>query len=446
MEESIKSFRGNIKKMQGIGTNSFYLDYKDAVEKVILLVSEHKKKDFQASDITEHSTKKEYRENLQKHKDLISDLVYGESFKVKGFDNIEDFIILMANRIAGMDILTELYENKSVSDIHVISSDTIFYEKDGIDIEFPGSFDDDEHYNSFVERISSIAKKQTNKAESKIIDFELFGDRFSIVNNISAVKGHAISIRLHPESHVKRDQLVKSGVVTEEMAEFMDIVIQGEGNTIVGGITGSGKTTTMRALLDYSLGKNSKRVLVCEDTRELYLTNKHTVDFVSIKNNDKNLALTLYEIILATLRLKPKYIVVGEVRGGEAVSAVEAMETGHSTHFSMHGGSTWNILNRLINKYMMGMSSLGIDVVERIIGSAVDYIIIQHNIPGIGRKVTSIDEISYDYENKKFKVTPIFKYDHKEKVTKLVGKMSQEKADSLAFHGVPYERLERWIA
>ena len=445
IEQSMPSFRKNInqsKRMNMSGTT--FINYKDAVDKVINLVTEHKKKQELKLELRNNMSKEEYRENLQTHIEMISDLVYSSDFAVKNYE-LDEFILMMARRIAGFDVLSEAYEDNKVSDIHIISWKTIFIEKDGEDVLYNHRFDDEQHYNTFVERIVGLAKKQTNKSENKILDFELFGDRFSVINEVSAIKGHAISIRKHPESHLHRESLIKYNTITKDQARFIDVIIQGETNTIMGGITGSGKTTSMRALLDYSLGKNAKRVLVCEDTRELYLTNPHTVDLVSIKSTDDKLALTLYEIVLATLRLKPKYIVVGEVRGAEAISAVEAMETGHSTHLSMHGGSTWNILNRLINKYMTKMAELGVEVVERIIGSSLDYIMIQHNIPGVGRRITSIDEISYDFINHKFVVNPIFKYNQKKGITERVGSISEEKAEQMMFRGVNPDDVEEWV-
>lgn len=445
IENSMQSFRKNINQSKRLNmTGGSFLSYREAVDKVVSMVNEQKKKQELLLEIVNDMTKEEYRENIKTHYELISDLIYQSSFSIKGYE-LEDFILLMTHRIAGFDILDEAYEDTTVSDIHIVSWDTIFIEKDGEDILYHKTFDDNDHYKRFVERIVGLAKKQTNKAENKILDFELFGDRFSVINEVSAIKGHAISIRKHPETHRNRRNLIEGGTITLEQARFIDVIIQGETNTIMGGITGSGKTTSMRALLDYSLGKNKKRVLVCEDTRELYLENKHTVDLVSIKSNDKKLALTLYEIVLATLRLKPKYIIVGEVRGAEAISAVEAMETGHSTHMSMHGGSTWNILNRLINKYMTKMAELGIEVVERIIGSALDYVMIQHNIPGIGFRITSIDEISYDFVNHKFVVNPIFKFNQEKGIVERVGSINKEKADQMMFRGVKYEDIKEWV-
>ena len=235
-------------------------------------------------------------------------------------------------------------------------------------------------------------------------------------------------------------------VMTDEMKELFGILIDGEANLIYAGITGSGKTTTIRALLDNFVTKNGKRMVVVEDTQELFPKNPHTMECVSTKSDKANLAISLYDLIITSLRLKPKYIVVGEVRGEEAAAAVEAMETGHSTIFTMHGGTVWNNINRLVTKYLMKMPSLGTDVVERIIGAAVDYVAIQDDVPGWGRVVSSIDELYYDFEQKRIRVRNIFKFDQKTKEFVFLNRISPDKADKMMRRGIPVERIEKWIS
>jgi pilus assembly protein CpaF len=229
------------------------------------------------------------------------------------------------------------------------------------------------------------------------------------------------------------------------MAELMRLLIKGERNIIYAGITGTGKTTSIRAILDHYVTSLNKRIIVCEETQELFLENDHTLDLVASKSDDKKSSITLYDLIITCLRLKPKYIVVGEVRAEEAEAAVEAMETGHSTIFTMHGGRPINCINRLVTKYLTKMPTLGIEVVERIIGSAVDYIWVQDNIPGIGRRVTEVAEVDYDFVNKCVRVTPIYKYDFKTNDFVLVNKIHPEKADLMLRRGVLYDEIAPWI-
>ncbi|MFE8095553.1 ATPase, T2SS/T4P/T4SS family, partial [Bacillus toyonensis] len=236
--------------------------------------------------------------------------------------------------------------------------------------------------------------------------------------------------------------IIAFNVMSQEIADLLGTIILGECNVIYGGLTGSGKTTSIRALLDHYVSQANKRMLVCEDTQELFPKNDHTLELVSVRNDDPKLEITLQEIIYTALRLKPKYICVGEVRGLEAESAVEAMETGHSTIFTMHGGKPMNIVNRLVTKYLSAMPTLGIDVVERIIGSAVDYIVLQDDIPDIGRKVTSITEVSFDFEKGRVALKTIFEYDFLKGDFEMVNKISQEKAKNMLRRGVKIETLK----
>jgi pilus assembly protein CpaF len=140
--------------------------------------------------------------------------------------------------------------------------------------------------------------------------------------------------------------------------------------------------------------------------------------------------------------MKPKYIIVGEVRGPEAEAAVEGMETGHSTIFTMHGGNVWNIVNRLVTKYLMQMPSLSMEVVERIIGAAVNFICIQDDIPNIGRRLTSIHEVSYDFENHAIKCTSIVKYDFNKNDWVWHNNISEDVANVMTRRGVSIAKIQ----
>ena len=124
---------------------------------------------------------------------------------------------------------------------------------------------------------------------------------------------------------------------------------------------------------------------------------------------------------------------------------VEGMETGHSTITTMHGGNPWNIINRLVTKYLMQMPSLSIDVVERIIGSSLDYICIQDNIPGIGRKCTSIHEVSYDFVERRVVLRCIMRFDFEVEDFVFESKLSREKAETMMRRGIKWEELKDWV-
>ena len=446
MEKTIKSFRKDIMKSRGESiSQGIFLNYEKAIDRIKNALKEQKKNRDTVFEVDKVESKKDFYKRMNTYKSLISDIVIELNIQVHGFEkNRNDFIEKAVNRIAGFDIIQPYMDNPNITDIFIVNKDYIFIIESGEDKQVSESFKTEENYKEFIDKIVGLAKKQLNKGNGKKLDFQLFGDRYAVVSDVIASKGNAVTIRKHSENFIDKQQLINAKVLSDEMAELIDLIIEGEGNTIMGGITGAGKTTSYRALLDYTLSRNKKRTYTVEDTRELFLRNAHTLETVSIKNKDPEIAISLYDLILMALRQMPKYIIVGEVRGKEAVSAIEAMETGHSTHLTMHGGTIWNIINRLITKYSMGMN-LDIKVIERMIGSAVDYIFIQTNIPNIGRKITDFYEISYDFEKEKITTKCIFEYDISKQSFLKKGNISREKANHLMRRGVPFEKLEKWI-
>ena len=198
-------------------------------------------------------------------------------------------------------------------------------------------------------------------------------------------------------------------------------------------------------MIDHYVTEANKRMLVAEDTQELFPENEHTLQLVTSPTNDPKSNVSLRDLVMTALRLKPKYIIIGEVRGPEAEAAVEAMETGHSTIFTMHGGTPWNIIDRLVNKYLLVMPSLSIEVIERIIGASVDYVIVQDDIPGIGRRVSSISELSYDFTNRQVRVVPIMSFDFETEDFVFINKLSPEKGTKMMRRGIPVDVIRELV-
>ncbi|ADO59539.1 CpaF family protein [Paenibacillus polymyxa] len=459
MEQSFHSFRRDLAKFKNAKQEgSVLLTYEEALEEVRTKLGEKLENIFKSQgDITTKSDKpveenvkdKEFlRKKISMYRDHIADIVHNNNIRVRQFEGtneIERFIDEMAQEFAGYSILSKAFADPGITDIYVIRWNKIFVEKDGMNMKYPYTFRNPKHLKDTIERFLREAGKAINDGDQKIVDFELFGDRGCATSKKVSPKDYSMTIRKHNEDQITKEHIVKNGVLNEELADLLGLLITGESNLIYAGITGSGKTTTIRALLDHYVTKANKRMLVCEDTQELFPQNEHTLELVSVKSDDESLRVTLGQLIITALRLKPKYIIVGEVRGEEAQAAVEGMETGHSTIFTMHGGNPWNIINRLVTKYLMAMPSLGIDVVERIIGSSLDYIAIQDNIPGTGRKCTSLSEVTYNFETRRIELKPIYKYDFRTKEFKFENKISREKADMMMSRGVAWDQLEPWV-
>lgn len=424
-----------------------YFSFEEGLEHIQEILVEKLKDTIDAKKDIGKKDKKYLREKVARYKKYVTDIVFQEDMRIRGYENekIKDFIQFVTEDIAGYSVLQKAFEDPDVSDIFCISWNNIWIEKDGKDPEvYPYTFRSSEHYKNVVERFLSEAGKELNMAEAKEVNFELYGDRCTATHEVISPASISLTIRKHSEDKVTKKDLLKKNVLNEEMASLFELLIKGQTNLVYGGITGSGKTTSIRALLEDSFQRLQKRVLVCEDTQELFFNYLHTLSLVSTKKDDKN-PFTLMDSIYLSLRLKPRYIVTGEIRGEEAKAYVEAAETGHASITTMHGGTPWNIINRLTTKFLQAMPSLSIEVVERIIGSALDYIFIQDDIPGTGRRMTYFSEVSYDFEKQTIVIKPIFEYDFFEQRFVQKGKISKEKAHKMLRRGVSVEEIKPWM-
>lgn len=449
LEQNASAIQEQIRKMNGKDVSKTatgtYL-YEDALDYVLsrlkeALEAEIKQITQQKQETNQTFTKQDLRDRKSKYRIRIEKIMDEVRFKVAGYDDMDKFIDDVNEEIVGYSILSNAFNDPGVSDIYVIAWNNIFVERNGVNEKYEKTFRSRKHYHNFVERVLKLTGKQVNNGDRKIVDAEYYEDRIAVTGEAVSPIDMTLTIRKHQEDHITLDQIVRGGTMSQEVANLLGIMIAGETNIIYAGITGSGKTTTLRALLDYYVPKLNKRMIIAEDTQELYPKNEHTLQLVTSPAENPKHSVSLRDLIITTLRLKPKYIVVGEVRGPEAEAAVEAMETGHSTLFSMHGGTPWNIINRLVNKYLMQMPSLSVDVVERIIANSVDYIAIQDDIPHLGRRVSTIVEVTFDYEKSRVRLVPIMKYDFETNEFVMLNKLSPEKGDKMMRRGVDLKTI-----
>lgn len=460
IETNFSNIRTEMDKLTGIRrTQSYTMEYEDAYDAIVNDADFQSKmtQDIEDKMVDKQKAKtvikdKEYfREKRDEYKSRIQDVIIKRNINVRNM-NRNDVINQMVEDMYGYKVLADLYYSNSksdpygvVTDIYCLAWDKIYYESSKYETpqKYDKTFKNEKDYKDFIERMMREAgKSMLDNGENKVVDFDLYEDRYNAISKAVSPNGFTLTMRKHQEDHITLDDILAQGGMNQEVADLYGLLILGECNTIMGGVTGSGKTTTMRAVLDYYVTKANKRMLVCEDTRELFPKNDHTLELQTSPGVDEKTSVSLRDLIMLALRQKPKYIVVGEVRGAEAEAAVEAMATGHSTHFTMHAGTPIDAVNRLVTKYLMQMPSLGIDVVERIIGSALDYIIIQDAIPGIGRRITSITECTYNYETRRVDLHTIMKFNFKTKQFDMVRKLSAEKANKMLRKGITYEQLD----
>lgn len=459
IENNFYSLRGEMDKLTGIKrTTSYTMEYREAYE---IVTNDDDFKNKMVQDIETKSHDKQQAKTIIKDKEYfrnkkqefcvrVTDVVNKRNINVRDMDR-KELIDKIVEDMYGFKAISELYYSNSkddpygiVTDIYCLAWNKIYYEssKHSTPQKFDKTFENEKDYKDFIERIMREAgKSMLDAGENKVVDFDLYEDRYNAISKSVSPNDFTLTLRKHQEDHITLSHILKQNVMSQEVADIYGLLILGECNTIMGGVTGSGKTTTMRAILDYYVTKANKRMLVCEDTRELFPQNDHTLELQTSAGVDEKTSISLRDLIILALRQKPKYIIIGEVRGPEAEAAVEGMATGHSTHFTMHAGTPIDAVNRLVTKYLMQMPSLGIDVVERIIGSALDYIIIQDDVPGIGRRITSITECSYNYDTRRVELKTIIKFNFKTRSFDMLNKLSPEKADKMLRKGITYEQL-----
>lgn len=379
--------------------------------------------------------------------DLIMKILKDMELNIEGHMTTENFAQMATAEYVGYSVLEDAFSDPKVNDIFVVSWDCIFVEKNGQTPEkYPKQFKSPKHLKDTIDRLlREGAEKQINNGADKIVDAEIFGNRYCITAPSVSPRGYSMTIRKHSPCAITLPEVLQAKVMNSKIANFLGTAMKGEANMIVGGITGSGKTTTLRALADFFISKLGKRIVCCEDTQELNLSNPNTLAMVTVKNDDPKIAVLLEKLILTALRLKPKYILVGEVRGSEMMAMIEAMQTGHCTLTTAHAETWVDVVGRAVTKYLMAMPSLSTEIVERIIGVALDYVIIQLDIPGVGRKIKSVTEISYDFEAGKIVGKPIFEYNHDTNDWDHINDVGEEKISKMRGRGVSLEEVQKYL-
>ena len=227
---------------------------------------------------------------------------------------------------------------------------------------------------------------------SPIVDTRLAnGSRVNIVLQPIAIDGSAISIRKFPEQPFVMEDLIRFGAITEEAAEFLKVLVLSGYNIFVSGGTGSGKTTFLNALSNYI--PKDERIITIEDSAELQITGIDNLVSMETRNANSSGAgeINIRDLIKSSLRMRPERIVVGEVRGGEALDMLQAMNTGHDGSLSTgHANSTKDMLSRLETMVLQGAEGLPLEAIRQQIASAIDIIIHLSRLRDKSRKTMEI--------------------------------------------------------
>lgn len=334
------------------------------------------------------------------------------------------------NSIKKLDILQELLENPDITEIMVNGKDNIFYEKSGYIEKWNKHFDSEQKLADIAQRIAAMSNRMVNEA-CPIVDTRLEdGSRVNIVLPPVAMDGPVITIRKFYDKPLTIDRLIELGSITEEAAHFLEKLVKSRYNIFISGGTGSGKTTFLNVLSDYI--PDDERVITIEDSAELQLHNiKNLVRLEArMANSEGNNAVAIRDLIKSSLRMRPDRIVVGEVRGAEALDMLQAMNTGHDGSLSTgHGNSPKDMLTRLETMVLMGMN-MPIDAIRTQIASAIDIIVHLARQRDKSRKVVQIAEVG-DYKNGGIELTPLFRFVEKGegKDGRILGELVRQNAD-----------------
>ena len=311
-----------------------------------------------------------------------------------------------------LDILQEMVDDPDITEIMVNGKDHIFIEKKGRLSRWDKAFDSAEQLEDLIQQIVSRVNRTVNLS-SPIADARLEdGSRVHVVLAPVAVDGPVLTIRKFPEP-VTMDKLIRLGSISREAAVFLRTAVRAGYNIFVSGGTGSGKTTFLNALSEFI--PEDERVITIEDSAELQI--RHVPNLVRletrVENRDGSREISMRDLIRASLRMRPDRILVGEVRGAEALEMLQAMNTGHDGSVSTgHGNSPRDMVTRLETMVLMA-ADLPLAAVRNQIASALELMVHLGRMRDKSRKVLEIAEV-IGCENGEVRLEPLFTFREKQ--------------------------------
>ena len=299
----------------------------------------------------------------------------------------------ISNELLGMGPLEPLLQNDTISEIMVNGPKQIFIEQKGKLKLTDVHFYDNSHLMNIIERILTPLGRRVDES-SPLVDARLAdGSRVNIIIPPLSLVGPAVTIRKFSKNALSIQDLVSFGTLSEDMAMFLDACVRARLNILVSGGTGSGKTTTLNVLSSFI--PSTDRIVTIEDAAELRLQQTHVVTLESRPANlEGNGAITIRDLVKNALRMRPDRIIVGEVRAGEALDMLQAMNTGHDGSLTTaHANTPRDVLSRLETMVLMAGMELPVRAVRTQVASAIDLIIQQSRIRDGSRKITYITEV-----------------------------------------------------
>ena len=347
----------------------------------------------------------------EKIEEIVADRTSQEYYTIeKKVDLVEQIF----SSIRGLGILDSIMKDDSITEVMINGPDHVFIEKSGHLIKLEERFESQRRLEDIIQRIVGLAGREVNQA-NPICDTRLEdGSRVNVVLPPIALCGPTLTIRKFSKNPMTVEKLIEYGSITKEIAFKLELLIKAKYNIFICGGTGSGKTTFLNALSNYI--PQDERVITIEDSAELQITGIDNL--VSLETRNANASgtgqITIRDLIKSSLRMRPERIVVGEVRGGEALDMLQAMNTGHDGSLSTgHANSTEDMLSRLETMVLQGAEGLPLEAIRQQISSAVDIIIHLSRLRDKSRKTMEICEI-LDCQNGKIRLNPLYVFEEDE--------------------------------
>jgi len=331
--------------------------------------------------------------------------------------------------IRGFGLLDSIIKDDTITEVMINGPENVFIEKSGRLTKLDKQFESQRRLEDIIQRIVGLAGREVNQA-NPIVDTRLpDGSRVNVVLPPIALCGPTITIRKFSKTPMTIEKLIKYGSITQDIADKLKLLVKAKYNIFICGGTGSGKTTFLNALSNYI--PKDERVITIEDSAELQIVGVENL--VRMETRNANAAgageITIRDLIKSSLRMRPERIVVGEVRGGEALDMLQAMNTGHDGSLSTgHANSTADMLSRLETMVLQGAPGLPLEAIRQQISSAVDIIIHLSRLRDHSRKTMEITEI-LDYSGGHINLNPLYRFEEDENSTleKVSGSLNRTK-------------------
>lgn len=425
------------------------------------IASKESEKHKELKDLLHKQILQELKEKNQVEEILpkIDEMAMGiikEDETFRGVVDRKKIVDELINDLTGFGPINPLLLDEHVSEVMVNGPNQVYCERKGKLVLTDVTFRDNEHVMHVIEKIVGPLGRRIDES-SPMVDARLpDGSRVNAIIPPLALNGPTITIRKFSEDPFVIEDLVQFGTLTQEMATFLDACVKARLNIFVSGGTGSGKTTTLNVLSNFIPA--DERIVTIEDAAELQLGQEHVVSLESRPSNIEGKGeITIRDLVRNSLRMRPDRVVIGEVRGAEALDMLQAMNTGHDGSLATgHSNSPRDMISRLETMVLMAGIELPVKAIREQIAGAIDVIIQQSRLKDGSRKITKITEVQ-GLEGDIIVLQDIFTFEQKgvDSSGKVIGRliptgvrpMFYERLESSGIHISPEVFMEReeWL-